>query len=204
MPHNIFEKRIQQHQKYFQLNRELLTKLVAEGQKPEALYIACSDSRMMTEAMLGLKPGEYFVHRNIAACVPPADQPELATTAVLEYAILVLKVKHIIVCGHTDCGGVKTVDDPPNSEALPAIAQWLSYIKPAQQNVDSRQPNLPADQRHHAIVEQHVINQLDNLRSYDMIKKAEEQGELELHGWVKYLDEHTLRQYDPQTGLFES
>lgn len=204
MPHSIFDKRIQRQQEYFQLNRELLTELVADGQKPEALYIACSDSRMMTEGMLGLKPGEYFVHRNIAACVPPADQPDLASTAVLEYAVLVLKVKHIIVCGHTDCGGVKTVDTPPSSEALPAIAQWLSYIKPAQQNVDASQPNLPSAERHRAIVEQHVVNQLDNLRSYAMVKDAENQGDLEIHGWVKYLDEHTLRQYDPQTSLFES
>jgi carbonic anhydrase len=204
MPHTIFEKRIQQHEEYFQLNRDLLTKLVAEGQKPEALYIACSDSRMMTEAMLGLKPGEYFVHRNIAACIPPSEQPELATTAVLEYAVRVLKVKHIIVCGHTDCGGVKTVDTPPSSEQLPAIAQWLSYIQPAQQSVDASQPDLPSAERHRAIVEQHVVNQLANLRSYDMVKDAENKGDLELHGWVKYLDEHTLRQYDPQTGLFES
>ena len=203
MPHSIFEKRVQQHQDYFQQNRDLLTRLVAEGQKPEALYIACSDSRMMTEAMLGLKPGEYFVHRNIGACVPPAAQPDLGTTAVLEYAVLVLKVKHIIVCGHTDCGGIKTVDSPPNSEAFAAIAHWLSYIKPAQQNVDTSQPNLPATKRHCAIVEQHVVNQLANLRSYEMVKNAENQGELELHGWVKYLDEHTLRQYEPQTGLFE-
>lgn len=204
MPHRILEKRIQQHQEYFQQNRELLTKLVAEGQKPEALYIACSDSRMMTEAMLGLKPGEYFVHRNIAACIPPADQPELATTAVLEYAVLVLKVKHIIVCGHTDCGGIKTVDSPPSAEAFPAIAHWLAYIKPAQQDIDTNQPTISADERHRAIVEQHVVNQLKNLRSYDMVREAENRGEIELHGWVKYLDEHTLRQYDPQTGLFES
>lgn len=204
MPHSIFEKRIHRQQEYFQLNSKLLTELVAEGQKPEALYIACSDSRMMTEAMLGLKPGEYFVHRNIAACVPPADQPDLASTAVLEYAVLVLKVKHIIVCGHTDCGGVKTVDAPPSADTLPAIAQWLSYIQPAQKNVDASQPNLPSGERHRAIVEQHVINQLDNLRSYTMVKDAENQGELELHGWVKYLDEHTLRQYDPKTDRFES
>jgi carbonic anhydrase len=202
MPHSIFEKRLQQHQEYFEQNRDLLTKLVAEGQKPEALYIACSDSRMMTEAMLGLKPGEYFVHRNIAACVPPADQPELGTTAVLEYAVLVLKVKHIIVCGHTDCGGVKTVDSPPSSEQLPAITHWLHYIQPAQQTIDATQPDLTADQRHRAIVEQHVVNQLHNLRSYDIVRDAENRGDLELHGWVKYLEEHTLRQYEAQTGRF--
>ncbi|PID86210.1 MAG: hypothetical protein CSA11_05240 [Chloroflexi bacterium] len=198
MPDTLLEKYTEQQKQFFQHNQARLEKLVQEGQKPEVLFITCSDSRIMAEEMLGLSVGDFFVHRNIAACVPPSDQVEIGTTAVLEYAVLILKVKHIVVCGHTDCGGIKAIDSPPNIETFPAINQWLNYIEPARHPIDAHQPNLDATKRHHAIVEQHVRQQLDNLRTYAIVQKAEKQGELTLHGWVKYLDTQTLRALPPK------
>ena len=202
MTNTLLEKYAEQQKLFFQRNQAPLEKLVRDGQKPEVLFITCSDSRIMVEEMLGLNVGDFFVHRNIAACVPPADQAEIGTTAVLEYAVLALQVKHIVVCGHTDCGGIKAVDSPPNTEEFPAINQWLSYIEPAKGTIDANQHNLNATERHHAIVEQHVIQQLDNLRTYAIVQKAEKQGDLALHGWIKYLDEQTLREYQPHTNQF--
>jgi carbonic anhydrase len=202
MPDKILEKHTAQQKQYFHQNRPLLQKLVQEGQQPDVLFITCSDSRIMAEGMLGLKAGDFFVHRNIAACVPPYVQPEISTTAVLEFAVMTLKVKHIIVCGHTDCGGVLKVDDPPSISDMPALSRWLDHIQPARRDVDATSHDLAPAERHHAIVERHVVNQLTNLRSYPFVREAENQGELTLHGWVDYLDEQTLRYYDEQIGYF--
>jgi carbonic anhydrase len=204
MPDSILKKYTEQQKKYFQLNQAHLQKLVEEGQQPEVLFIACSDSRIMVEGLLGLKAGEFFIYRNIAACVPPFNKPDLGTTAVLEFAVMALKIKHIIVCGHTDCGGIIKADSPPDSDEMPAVARWLDYVQPACHHIDTTLPNLSPKERHHAIVEQHVINQLTNLRSFPFIQEAENQGKLSLHGWIKDLMTQTLRAYDPPTQQFAS
>ena len=187
MPDNILVKHIEQQKQYFQHNKTLLQKLVQEGQQPDVLFITCSDSRIMLEEILGLQAGDFFVHRNIAACVPPYIQPEIGTTAVLEFAAMILQVNHIIICGHTDCGGILKVDSPPSISEMPALSRWLDHIQPARRDVDATMRGLSSEKRHQAIVERHVINQLANLRSYSFIREKENQGKLTLHGWVYYL-----------------
>lgn len=200
MPDSILEKRIPQLKQYFQQNQMLLQNLAQNGQQPEALLITCGDSRVMVESALGLQAGEFFVHRNIAACVPPADQPHAPITAVLEFALHTLQVRHLIVCGHTDCGGVYALDTLPDSRVYPALRQWLDMIRPAQQQVDAAQPHLPPPARHRAIVQQHVSNQLANCRSYPFIHEREKQGKLEMHGWVHDLHQQTLWSVDEGSG----
>ena len=192
MPDIILEKYAEQQKQYFQRNQTLIQRLIQEGQKPTVLFITCSDSRIMIEDMLGLQAGDFFVHRNIAACVPPSLQSDSATTAVLEFATIALKIKHIIVCGHTDCGGILKTDDLPSISNMPALTDWLDYIQPARHEVDEAEPDLSPDKRHIAIVEHHVVNQVDNLRSYPFIRDAENQGNLSLHGWVKDLHAQKL------------
>ena len=106
MPDQLLEKSIPMRHDFFEKQAELLEKLGREGQSPEALFVGCSDSRVSPERLLGANPGDLFILRNIANIIPPCDQSDMGITAVLEYAIRHLQV----ICGHTDCGGIKGLD----------------------------------------------------------------------------------------------
>jgi carbonic anhydrase len=186
------------------LNRHqaLLTKLRQEGQHPTALFVTCCDSRIMPEGLFGLSPGSFFILRNLANTIPPYIQSDPGVTAVLEFAIHELAVQHLIVCGHTDCGGVRGLETTTDLVRNPALSRWLSHLRPAEQDVNYSQRDLSAEERHRAIVERHVVNQLDNLRSFPFVRVAESAGQLTLHGWVYYLESHQVGYYDPDTGRF--
>jgi len=114
--------------------------------------------------------------------------------------VLHLKVKDLIVCGHTDCGGIKALDQPVDMAAEPAIAGWIEFARPAQSQVDAR--GLTGDVRHQAIVEQNVLLQLENLKTYGAVRRALDEGQVELHGWVYDLAELQIRYYDADEGRF--
>ncbi len=187
---------------FFENQRDLLQRLASEGQSPEALFVGCSDSRIMPERLLGAKPGDLFMLRNIANIVPPYVQTEIGMTSVLEYAILHLQVPHLIVCGHTDCGGIKALDESLDMSREPALSRWLDLARPAQREVDFSLSELTAEARHRAIVERNVVNQLLNVQSYPFVRQALEGDHLELHGWVYYLDRQEIGYYDPDARLF--
>ena len=188
--------------KFFKQNQARLKQLVIEGQKPHALFISCSDSRIMPEQLMGAKPGDLFMLRNIANTIPPYTQTEIGVVSVLEYAILSLRVPHVIVCGHTDCGGVRAVDKPIDMMRQPALSRWADIIRPAQRDVDFAMRDLSPEERHHAIVKRHVILQLINLQSYPFIRQAMETVGLQLHGWIYDLFAQQLLVYDPNTETF--
>jgi carbonic anhydrase len=187
---------------YFEKHGELIKKLAQQGQSPDALFVGCSDSRLMAEQMLGAKPGDLFVLRNVANIIPPYHQTEIGITSVLEYAMLHLNVPHIIICGHTDCGGIKGLDSPIDISHEPALSRWLDLARPAQRDVDFEMRDLSPKERHLAIVERNVINQLKNVHSYPFIRERLEADRLELHGWVLHLETQQISHYDPDSGQF--
>jgi carbonic anhydrase len=187
---------------FLERHQALLMELTQEGQHPGALIIICSDSRIMPESLFDLKPGSFFVLRNIANIIPPYLQSEPAATAVLEFAIHSLLVPHIIVCGHTDCGGINALEHIIDLVTRPALARWVQHIRPAEQDVNYKMPDLAGAERHRAIVECHVLNQLENLRSFPFVRAAESSGRLVLHGWVYYLESQQVGYYDPDIGRF--
>ena len=165
----------------FAKDREHYRKL-STGQSPTALFIGCSDSRVNLERVVDAKMGEIFVHRNIGNIVPEGDA-NLAT--VLEYAVKHLKVQDIVVFGHSDCGAMKTLDAGPSSEDA-FIPGWLEHAKEAKILADGK---LPAPETPEAVREkrrmieiENMRIQIENLRSYDFIRKAEEEGTIALHG----------------------
>ncbi|MCA9921413.1 MAG: hypothetical protein KC421_03525 [Anaerolineales bacterium] len=188
---------------FFAANKEKLKSVFTHGQKPQALFIGCSDSRVMPEQMLGLDPGDMFMLRNIANTVPPYVQTEIGIISVLEYAVLILQVPHIIVCGHTDCGGILGLDKHVDMGTSPALSRWLDIVRPAQRDVDFTMRDLTPEERHIAIVERHVINQLRNIESYPFIQQALTSSKLTLHGWVFYLEEQHLGYYDSDSDQFQ-
>jgi carbonic anhydrase len=191
---------VAQFQEYFQQNLELFERLALQGQSPEVLLIGCSDSRVPPEFLTRLEPGSLFVTRNVANIVPPYGTGEMGVGAVVEYAVLHLHVKHVLILGHTDCGGLKALDAPPDWSHEPHIARWIEHARPAKTKVEAS--GLPAEERPLATVRENVLLQLEHLRSYDPVRAGERAGTLSLHGWVYHLESGAFEAYDPQTGTW--
>ena len=154
-------------------------KKLAEGQDPKYLYIGCSDSRVSAEVVMGAKPGEIFVHRNIANLAPNND---LNILSVVVYAVKHLKIKHIIVCGHYNCGGIKAAMQP---EDLGILNPWLRNIRDV---VRLHQKELEAidteEARYRRLVELNVREQCFNVVKMKEVQKAILERGLRVHGWV--------------------
>ena len=174
--------------KVFKHNQEWVAKRLSQdvayfdklsaGQSPEILYIGCSDSRVTTEELFGAEPGEVFVHRNIANMVISLD---LNTTSVLDYAVEHLKVKHIVVCGHYNCGGIKSAMIPKD---LGIMNPWLRNIRDVYR-LHSEELNAIENEgmRYNRLVELNVQEQCINVVKNPFVQRAMENG-LEIHGWV--------------------
>ena len=181
-------------------------RLANEGQQPEVMMISCCDSRVAPEAVFGSAPGELFVVRNVANLVPPPtpDGAHRATSAALEFAILGLGVRHIVVLGHSHCGGVRAA-----LEALPPLSpdnfvgQWMAAARPAIEAVCAASEDGPAGpERLRALEHASVRHSVANLRAYPFVATAENEGRLHLHGaWID-IAEGELRIMDPATGKF--
>lgn len=180
--------------------REFLERLAGEGQSPGALYIGCSDSRVVPELLTASSPGELFVLRNVANLVPVFSDPDSSVGAAVEYAVGHLHVPHIIVCGHYGCGGVKAALDGLDKErGLPSLFEWLGEVRAAAENVD---PALGPEARWRRAVEESVVFQLGNLPTYPAVASALAAGKLRLHGWVYDLHTGGLSVYDVERHAF--
>jgi carbonic anhydrase len=194
MSDSILQRSYELRTKFFEDEQELLESLAQRGQSPDAMFIGCSDSRVVPESLLGARPGDLFVVRVVANIVPPHIAGQYAVGAAIEYAILHLKVKHLIVCGHTDCGGIKALDHPPAMTAEPSIAGWLKFARPAQKKVDAR--GAAGGDRHQAIVEENVWLQLENLQTHPAVRDALAHQQIEPHGWVYDLSRRQIHYHD--------
>ncbi|MFV0346555.1 MAG: carbonic anhydrase [Bacteroidales bacterium] len=162
---------------------------LAKGQNPEFLYFGCSDSRVTAEGLMGLEPGDVFVHRNIANMVVATD---LNCMSVLEYGVNHLKVNHVIVCGHYACGGVKAA---MQSSDLGILNPWLREIRDVYRlHADELDAIEEEDDRYDRLIELNVQEQCINLIKTAIIQKASAEWGLKVHGWV--FDVHTGKLID--------
>jgi carbonic anhydrase len=189
---------IARFREYYKGNQELFERLTTQGKSPEALVIACSDARMPPAMLTGIEPGSLFVTRNIANIVPPLGSGQMSMGAVIEYAVLRLGVRHILIFGHTDCGGIRGLDNPPDWGRESHIARWIEHARPAQTKIDAS--GLPEEECHLAIVRENVLLQLDHLRTYAPVREGEGAGSLTLHGLVYHVETGDLESHDPETG----
>jgi carbonic anhydrase len=195
-----FVEGIQRFGEYYRQNQALFDRLATEGQLPQALFIGCSDSRVPPELLTGSGPGELFVLRHVGNIVPPFGTGEMGTGAVIEYAVLHLRVGHVVVCGHTDCGAIQALDAPLDLAREPHLARWIEHARPARTKVQAS--GLPEGSRHLATVCENVLLQLENLRSYDPVRAGERAGTLTLHGWVYHLESGLIEAFDQETGTW--
>ncbi|MGD8736246.1 MAG: carbonic anhydrase, partial [Anaerolineae bacterium] len=153
------------------------------------------DSRIDPDLITSSQPGDLFVARTIANVVPPFGSGAIGVGAAIEYAVLHLNVEHLVVCGHTDCGGIHALGTHIDLSREPHLARWIDYARPAKTKVDAS--GLPQDARHLSMVRENVLLQLENLHSYDPVRHGERNGTLVLHGWVYYVDTGQVEMYDP-------
>ena len=177
-------------------------RLLAESQSPEYLFITCSDSRIVPDLILGPGPGDLFISRNAGNVIPVTANDIDGTTATIEYAVEVLKVKYAIVCGHSDCGAMKAALNRQGLEKLPKASRWLRHVEAA---FTHRQPLNPADGEHAelaALIRGNVVAQLMNLKAQPAVAKALAHGELAVRGWFYDILTGRIEEYDENARRF--
>lgn len=170
---------------------------LAEGQSPQVLFITCSDSRVVPALITGARPGELFELRTAGNIVPPyASQHPTGEAATIEYAVEVLGVRDVVVCGHSHCGAVGALVRGDDLTAVPAVRDWLVQATP-------RPSGAPEDPEVAEGVQSHVLAQLLRLRSYPCVERRLAEGRLTLHGWYYEVHTGTVRTHRPRTDTFE-
>ncbi len=194
---------IRQFQKDVFTSKRKLFEGLAEGQNPLALFITCSDSRINPSLLTQTEPGELFILRNAGNIVPPYGAVAGGEAATIEYAVNVLQVKDIILCGHSHCGAMGGLLDPAQLENLPAVRSWLSHCESTDRIIDENYGHLTdPSARLTATVEENVLVQLEHLRTHPAVAAALARQALDLHGWVYKFETGQVFGYDPRTGQF--
>jgi carbonic anhydrase len=186
----------------FPASSELFHKLAHEGQEPKALMISCADSRIVPEQIMQANPGDLFVCRNAGNIVPPYATQNGGVTSTVEYAVMALGIRDIIVCGHSDCGAMKAVANPAGLEAMPNVAAWLKHSVAAENVVSGGYPDLDPAERVRAISLENVIAQLNHLRTHPSVATAMARGEMALHGWFVDIHAGQVLGLDGESGEF--
>ncbi|MEK7726075.1 MAG: carbonic anhydrase [Nitrospirota bacterium] len=187
----------------FKTKRDLFTSL-ARGQQPRALFITCSDSRVDPCLVTQTEPGELFILRNAGNLVPSYGTTIGSTIATIEYAVGVLNVKNIIVCGHTDCGVVKAILEPEQVGDLPAVKAWLLQAEATRRVVRENYSHLTGDALYVATTQENVRIQLEHLQTHPLVAARLRSKSLELHGWVYSIETGDVWTYDFSQDTFRS
>jgi carbonic anhydrase len=178
-------------------------KLLAERQSPDVLFITCSDSRVVPDLVLQTEPGDLFITRNAGNVVPAeSHDSDDGVAATIEYAVEVLRVRHVILCGHSDCGALKAALDTRALDSLPKAKLWLSHVEDA---FKYRQPLNSADGPQAelaSLIRGNVIAQLHNLRTQPSVIHALSESRLELHGWYYDILTGHVERYDESAEKF--
>jgi carbonic anhydrase len=190
-----------------QLYRDRFREL-SEGQAPDTLFIACSDSRVVPSLLASAEPGELFTMRNVGNLIPPAQADgtssgDLSEASAIEYAVSVLAVKNIVVCGHSNCGAMNTVVAGSALDDAPNLQRWLDHARPALA-MTQQQPGAKTDlPLHDRVSQSNVLLQLEHLSTYPAVRQGLTHKTLSLAGWWFDIATAEMRVYDPLTLSFE-
>lgn len=199
--HKIIEGVLRFQRDVFPHKKHLFEKL-ATGQNPGVLFITCADSRVVPDLIMQTDPGDLFICRNAGNMVPPYGDVQGGVSATIEYAVRVLNVKHIIVCGHTDCGAMKGVMHPESVADLPTVKSWLAHGELARSVVKENYPGLSEEAELHVLTEENVIAQMDHLRTHPSVAPRLARGRLQLHGWVYNIQTGDVNAWDSGRSRF--
>lgn len=188
-------------------NKAWYRRLAEEGQRPRAMVISCCDSRVHVTALFGADQGEFFIHRNIANLVPPyePDGDHHGTSAAVEYAVTALRVAHVVIMGHTSCGGVAGCHDmcagkaPELEEKTSFVGRWMDLLRPGYERVAGIEDEA---ERISALEKEAVITSLTNLMTFPFVQTAVKEGALSIHGLLHDIGDGLLSCYDPDEKEF--
>ncbi len=186
----------------FDSKRELFSSL-AQRQTPLAVFITCSDSRVVPDLITRTDPGDLFTLRNAGNLVPVRGDGGEGEAATIDYAVRVLEIPDIVICGHTQCGAMQALWNPRLAEDFPTVATWVNKAAAVRGRVLEKYGELPPAELIDATVQENVLMQLENLRTHRAVIDATEQGNLRLHGWVFSISTGQMLAYDVATGRFE-
>jgi carbonic anhydrase len=178
--------------------KEDLFGTLANGQKPETLFITCSDSRISPSLLTQSDPGELFICRNAGNIVPPHMKHTEGMTASIEYAVAVLNVKHIVVCGHSGCGAMIGALNPESTKELPHVSEWLNFSQAAVHVMKEKGKNLSEKDQIDLLIKENVILQLQHLKTHPHVASRLATGKINLHGWIYDIKSGSIDVYDDQ------
>jgi carbonic anhydrase len=186
--------------KYFQAHKALFSEL-SQGQRPETLFITCSDSRVVPHLITSTQPGDLFLVRNIGNVVPHPSLPG-GTAAAIQYAIEALNVENVVVCGHTLCGAMQAILEPETVAQMQFVKKWVDQSDRVRDIVRDRYRELEGPALVTAAAQENVLVQLEHLREYSFIADRLDKGTLHLAGWVFKIETGTIFEFDAEAGQF--
>lgn len=192
-------------QTYFKKHETQLLNLVKEGQNPRALFIGCSDSRVIPDLIVQSSPGDLFVVRNVGNFVAPykPDEDFHSTAAGIEYAVLVLEVSEVIICGHSHCGAIEALYKSSCDTSMVHTAKWLTLGEKAKSMaILALGDNAPRDELLRATEHLSIVTQIENLLTYPYVKKLVAEEKLFIHGWYYDIETGGIEYYDPDIYQF--
>lgn len=186
----------------FRPRREWFERL-ADGQRPLAAFVTCSDSRVNPNLITQTDPGELFIVRNAGNVVPPHSPAPGGEEATIEFAVAALGIKDLIVCGHTRCGAMGGLLNPDRlADNMPAVRHWLAHAEATRRIIREKYAHLTDLPLLTAAAQENVLVQLENLRTHPAVAAGLAKGELKLHGWVYKIETGEVFAFDPATGQF--
>ncbi len=183
--------------------RRKLFKELKDHQEPIAMFFTCADSRIDPAMLLQTRPGEIFTERTPGNIVPKYSEHVGGVTASMEYAMLVLRLPLIIVCGHTDCGVVKALAHPERANGMPALQGWMRHAFDSRDRLLREHPNVSEEEKMQLLTEYNVLTQLENLKTHPAVASRLLSGELEVRGWIYDIGDGSVREADAESGKFE-
>ncbi|MBX9772577.1 MAG: carbonic anhydrase [Candidatus Obscuribacterales bacterium] len=193
---------LHQFQSEIFLSQKELFERLSQGQAPDALFVTCSDSRINPNLITQTNPGDLFILRNAGNIIPPYGAANGGEGATIEFAVVALGIKDIIVCGHSHCGAVKGLLHPEKLHDMPTVASWLAHAQATKRIVDENYHNLPDDELLSVAIQENVLVQVENLRTHPAVAARLARGELNLHAWTYKIETGEVFSFRPDEGQF--
>ena len=194
-------ERFRRHE--YPAHRDLFEHLARKQQKPIALFITCADSRVHPNLITQTDPGDLFLIRNAGNIIPPHGSPLGGEAATVEYSLEVLGIRHIIVCGHSQCGAMKAMLEDPHLNDLPAAKAWFQHAEATRRIVRAKYADLSPEERLVAATEENVLIQMNNLSTHPSVAAHLSAGDLRMYGWYYDIGSGRVLQFDQQSGQFQ-
>lgn len=202
--HRIVEGIQKFHDRVFPSQREWYEQLALKQQKPRALFITCADSRINPNLITQTEPGDLFILRNAGNIVPSYGSASGGEGATIEYAVSVLGVQHIIICGHSHCGAMQALLRHDGLDDLPAVRSWFGHAEATRQIMRSKYPVGLNGQTNLVAAKENVLVQLNHLRTHPSVAAGLAAGKVNIYGWVYVIEAGEVLGYNPESGNFEA